>query len=923
MTLINWAVILGSGAAVLSCLLFLYQLLRRKKIKRDELVAQREAIHLYKEKMLKKGAPVLMKDYREALAKELGTVNLFGLRHFDNIPVKLDEVFVPLRISEAWRSEWRFDPRKRKNRQELARFESGERSFAPAEVMRRAFKKAPLLLIIGDPGSGKTTLLKYYAISCLENRHKQLGLSKHVLPIFLPLRELQFEDSRPILLWENLARRPKTALLNISTRDFRYWIRNRPSLILLDGLDEISDLESRRAACEWIKHISETLPKARFVVTARGTGMRKEDLVELECRHLRADILDFSPQQQEIFLKSWFRSAFLEELPEEGITERAWQAQQTGEAEAKAGEIIDFLNKKENRGIRQLAGIPMLLQIMAIVWKDREYLPGSRFELYDTALDYLLDYRDRRRKIKPPLPVKSSRRVLEPTALWLQLEKRDEAKKNEFHEKAAPILETMKEQLSAEKFCVYLRDRAGLIADYGEDHYIFRHKSFREFLTGAQLLKEGHQEEWLKTLVENFKEPWWEEVLRFFMSSADDKIFDRFMRLFFRSEVSRSLTANQQALLENLVRESPQWKVDGLIDSLEDTGLNHNQIRCALDCLKTMGIPRAIEGIKAADKSSWSQANRSYADEIVAGSLKIVEAAAERQVPVDLFKERPPSFRNPFEDNVEYILIPGGTYTYSVSEKEVTVPDIYFCKYPVTNKRYRRFIAYLAGEEKKLETYLAKELFAEKLREFGKTIKDFFEHSGQDLREWLKAFRSRADDERRFNGPDQPVVEITWYAARAYCFWLSCLDAAQQGDFTNSDVEKIASIYRLPNEWEWQWAAAGREPDGSLRQYPWPKTKGKPTPELANYGKNVGATTPVGRFPEGATPESLMDMAGNVWEWMENWFDEDEDARALRGGSWIDDGDDLRCSARGGGVPLIGYDLVGFRVVRCRLPGLR
>jgi predicted NACHT family NTPase len=255
---------------------------------------------------------------------------LFGLRHFANISVKLDEVFVPLRISEAWRSEWRFDPRKRKNRQELARFASGERSFAPAEVMCRAFQKVPLLLIIGDPGSGKTTLLKYYAVSCLENRHKQLGLPKHVLPIFLPLRELQFEGSRPIVLWENLARRPKTALLNISVRDFRYWIQNRPSLILLDGLDEISDLERRRAACEWITHLSETLPEARFVVTARGTGMRKEDLIELECRHLRADILDFSPQQQEIFLKRWFRSAFLEELPEEGMTERAWQAQQTG-----------------------------------------------------------------------------------------------------------------------------------------------------------------------------------------------------------------------------------------------------------------------------------------------------------------------------------------------------------------------------------------------------------------------------------------------------------------------------------------------------------------------------------------------------------------------------------------------------------------
>jgi hypothetical protein len=128
MTVIDWAVILGSGAGVLSCLLFLYQLLRRKKMKSQ-----------VEKRRLKREAPVLMKGYREALAKELGTVNLFGLRHFDNIPVKLDEVFVPLRISEAWRSEWRFDPRKRKNRQEMARFESGERSFAPAEVMHRAF----------------------------------------------------------------------------------------------------------------------------------------------------------------------------------------------------------------------------------------------------------------------------------------------------------------------------------------------------------------------------------------------------------------------------------------------------------------------------------------------------------------------------------------------------------------------------------------------------------------------------------------------------------------------------------------------------------------------------------------------------------------------------------------------------------------
>jgi formylglycine-generating enzyme required for sulfatase activity len=127
------------------------------------------------------------------------------------------------------------------------------------------------------------------------------------------------------------------------------------------------------------------------------------------------------------------------------------------------------------------------------------------------------------------------------------------------------------------------------------------------------------------------------------------------------------------------------------------------------------------------------------------------------------------------------------------------------------------------------------------------------------------------------------------------------------------DMDRLASLYRLPNEWEW--TAAGREPDGSLREYPWPKTKGKPTPELANYNENVGATTPVGRYPEGATPEGLMDMAGNVWEWMEN-LHEKFGAPALRGGSWSNLGGGLCCSARNFDHPGLWDRYIGFRVVR-------
>jgi formylglycine-generating enzyme required for sulfatase activity len=114
---------------------------------------------------------------------------------------------------------------------------------------------------------------------------------------------------------------------------------------------------------------------------------------------------------------------------------------------------------------------------------------------------------------------------------------------------------------------------------------------------------------------------------------------------------------------------------------------------------------------------------------------------------------------------------------------------------------------------------------------------------------------------------------------------------------------------------EWEWAAGGN-PDGSVRLYPWPEDKGEPNPNLANFNKNVGTTTPVGRYPEGATPQGLMDMAGNVYEWMENLYQKDEPYRAFRGGSWYNDVSSLRCAARDDLFP--GYRLGswGFRVVR-------
>jgi formylglycine-generating enzyme required for sulfatase activity len=255
----------------------------------------------------------------------------------------------------------------------------------------------------------------------------------------------------------------------------------------------------------------------------------------------------------------------------------------------------------------------------------------------------------------------------------------------------------------------------------------------------------------------------------------------------------------------------------------------------------------------------------------------------------------PKSFHNPHEYDAEYILIPGGRYKYSVTGRTESVPDMYFAKYPVTNKRYRRFIRYLDKQEPELQNILPAGRFCDL----------FDDYLGSNVAQWAKTLRSGLDEDGRFGGDDQPVVAVSWFAARAYCLWLTELTRAG----ANSSASQAIGVFRLPKEVEWEWAASG-----GTRKYPWGDRK--PNEELANYGAAVVPTTPVGSYPDGATPEGLMDMAGNAWEWMENRYVEDEDVRSLRGGSWLSNDYVLRCSLRLSNYPDYRFRFIGFRVIR-------
>ena len=218
----------------------------------------------------------------------------------------------------------------------------------------------------------------------------------------------------------------------------------------------------------------------------------------------------------------------------------------------------------------------------------------------------------------------------------------------------------------------------------------------------------------------------------------------------------------------------------------------------------------------------------------------------------------------------------------------VYVDAFYIDRYEVTNEEYKVFLlANPQWQKGNIERRL---------------------HDDNYLKDWTaNSFPAGKDD--------HPVVNVSWYAAMAYATWAN---------------------KRLPTEAEWEKAARG----GLVgKKRPWGDTIDA---TKANYNRNVGNTTPVGRY--GANAYGLYDMAGNVWEWcldkgdanfyassprsnpfsggsitnVVNNFTSVSGNRVYRGGSYLNQAADVRVADRAWGDPSATAANRGFRCVRER-----
>lgn len=231
------------------------------------------------------------------------------------------------------------------------------------------------------------------------------------------------------------------------------------------------------------------------------------------------------------------------------------------------------------------------------------------------------------------------------------------------------------------------------------------------------------------------------------------------------------------------------------------------------------------------------------------------------------------------KDGAPMVLIPAGEFVMGSPDGEgldneqpehkVWVDAFYLDKFEVTNARYEKFME---------ETGRARPKFWEQL--------DLTVHG------------------------ELPVIGVSWHDAKAYCEW----------------AEK-----RLPTEAEWEYAARGTD----RRRYPWGNAA--PTAQLVNYGKNWSykfyedRLEPVTSHEAGKSPFGVYNMAGNVFEWVADWYEikyylrspqrnppgpEKGEQKVMRGGSWNFASEYIRTTSRMKLKPMDREADVGIRCAR-------
>ncbi|WP_392534557.1 tetratricopeptide repeat protein [Nostoc sp. C117] len=423
--------------------------------------------------------------------------------------------------------------------------------------LSHAVRENPYCVILGAPGAGKTTLLRYLALhfarakrdgyETVTGGETEEELGKALLPIFFRIADYA----------ERLQQEPDLSLLDYLRQFYRQWeadfqdeaeagtevaalllekMRQGQCLMLLDGLDEVFEQESRRLIVERIDRFVNDFSTNKFVITSRIAGYRD---VKLSSRFAEFTIEDMGSEQVEKFLHRWCLA--IERAQQREANEAQWQ--RAGDDQAR--KILEAI--KDNEGVKRLTANPLLLTILALIHRNGERLPNRRVKLYELAVQTLTEDWQLGKKLPdaPKVLLKQNEVVafLAPLAYWMHEEKPSgllsEAEvEQQLGAKLAELNATNPESDSVrqavQEFLRKVRETTGLFVERAPGIYGFMHLTFEEYFA-ALYIADNEPSDILKIIREHLHEPRWNEPILLALGSYSNssKLVNRLVEQLF------------------------------------------------------------------------------------------------------------------------------------------------------------------------------------------------------------------------------------------------------------------------------------------------------------------------------------------------------------------------------------------------------
>ncbi|MEW6494549.1 MAG: NACHT domain-containing protein [Cyanobacteriota bacterium] len=384
-------------------------------------------------------------------------------------------------------------------------------------------------VILGNPGSGKSSLAQYKAITWARTQPSALPLLE--LPLLIELRN--YIENRQKGLCKNFLEyfQQGTGIPsgNLNQKELHEWLRNRQSLVMFDGLDEVLDAQERENVVIDIINFTKTYPQARVLVTSRVIGYEQQRYRLRDANFRDFMLQDLDREQIRGFIKQWHQLAF------EDINER----------ERKRDRLQCSIDN--SRAFSELAGNPLLLTMMAILNRHEE-LPRDRPTLYKQASEVLLQRWDAAKnleddkKLDPKIKIieyQDKQEMLRQVAHYIQtndgsLSGNLSIQKQKLCEILAGCLETIgfttEPRVFARSLIEPLTSRSFILCFKGGESYGFVHRTFLEYFCAWYFVDQFETKQ--TKSIEDFKNevfgkhwrnPSWHEVLSLIVGMVDER----------------------------------------------------------------------------------------------------------------------------------------------------------------------------------------------------------------------------------------------------------------------------------------------------------------------------------------------------------------------------------------------------------------